>query len=117
MIENDKLCALCTDQHHPRSACQWNPPKPCREAGCLERHHPSLHGSSKAKVMVIKTTSDDPNQYGLLPMISYDFREMSQSTTVFFDEGSNVSLITKKLADELFLEGKLKLTTILKACD
>ena len=50
-------------------------------------------------------------------MISYDFREMGQSTTVFFDKGSNVSLITKKLANELFLEGRSKLTSIMKACD
>ena len=33
------------------------------------------------------------------------------------DEGSNTSLITTKLPDSLFLEGKVKLTTVLKACD
>ena len=33
------------------------------------------------------------------------------------DEVSNTSLITTKLADSLFLEGKVKLTTVLKACD
>ena len=67
--------------------------------------------------MVIKTTQEDPNTFGLLPMISYDFREMGQSTTIFFGEGSNVLLITKTLADELFLEGRSKLTSIMKACD
>ena len=33
------------------------------------------------------------------------------------DEGSNKSPIRTKLADSLFLEGKVKLTTVLKACD
>ena len=64
--------------------------------------------------MVIKG-QEDPNTFGLLPVISYDFREMGQSATVFFDEGSTVSLITKKLADELFLDGTPKLTSIFTA--
>ena len=33
------------------------------------------------------------------------------------DEGSNTLLITTKLASVLYLEGKVKLTTVLKACD
>ena len=33
------------------------------------------------------------------------------------DKGSNTSLITTKLADALFLEGKVNLTTVLKACN
>ena len=33
------------------------------------------------------------------------------------DEGSNISLITTKLANALYLQGKVKLTTVLKACD
>ena len=37
--------------------------------------------------------------------------------TVFMDEGSNTSLITTKLANALFLKGKVRLTTVLKACD
>ena len=69
--------------------------------------------------MLIKMTSiqDDLEQYGLLPMIHYVIQEVNQGTTVFMDEGSNTSLITTKLANALFLKGKVKLTTVLKACD
>ena len=74
-------------------------------------------------VMAIKTSSvpspdqDDLEDYGLLPMIHYVFKDVNQGTTIFMDEGSNTSLITTKLAYSLFLEGKVKLTTVLKACD
>ena len=104
---------------HQRPACQWKKPNPCREPNCSAKLHYTLHGSTNPKVMVIKMTSgqDDLNQYGLLPMIHYVFQDLNQGTTVFMDEGSNTSLITTKLADALLLKGKLKLTTILKACD
>ena len=73
--------------------------------------------------MAIKTRSltspdqDNLVETGLLPMIHYVFKDVNQGTTIFMDEGSNTLLITTKLADSLFLEGKVKLTTVLKACD
>ena len=73
--------------------------------------------------MAIKTSSlpspdqDDFEDYGLLSMIHYVFKDVNQGTTIFMDKGSNTSLITTKLTDSLFLEGKVKLTTVLKACD
>ena len=69
--------------------------------------------------MSIKMTSiqDDPEQFGLLPMIHYVFKEVNQGTTVFMDKGSNTLLITTKLANALFLKGKIKLTPVLKASD
>ena len=73
--------------------------------------------------MVIKTRSmSDPDQdntvvTGILPMIHYVFKDVNQGTTIFMDEGSNTLLITTKLASALYLEGKVKHTTVLKACD
>ena len=69
--------------------------------------------------MAIKmiSTQDDLDQYSLLPMIHYVFKEVNHGTTVFMDEDSNTSLITTKLANALFLKGKVRLTTVLKACD
>ena len=112
-------CAVCTDWRHERPACLFKRPKPCKEADCRANHHTTLHGSTNPRVMSIKMTliQDDPEQYGLLPMIHYVFKEVNQGTTVFMDEGSNTSLITTKLANALFLKGKVKLTTVLKACD
>ena len=63
------------------------------------------------------STQDDLDQYGLLPIVHYVFKEVNQGTTVFMDEGNNTSLITTKLANALFLKGKVRLTTVLKACD
>ena len=73
--------------------------------------------------MAIKTYSmsdieqDSTLVTGILPMIHYIFKEVNQGTTVFMDKGSNTSLITTKLANALFLKGKVRLTTVLKACD
>ena len=50
-------------------------------------------------------------------MIHYIFKDVNQGTTIFLDKGSNTSLITKKLANALYLKGKVQLTTVLKACD
>ena len=68
--------------------------------------------------MAIKMTliEEDPEQFGLLPMIHHVFKEVNQGTTVFMDKGSNTSLITTKLANALYLKGKVQLTTVLKVC-
>ena len=56
-------------------------------------------------------------QFGLLPIIHYVFKEVNQGTTIFMDEGSNTLLIMSKLANALYLKGKIQFTTVLKACD
>ena len=100
-------------------ACLFKRPKPCKEGDCRANHHTTLHGSTNPKVMLIKMTSvqDYSEQYGLLSMIHYVFKEVNQGTTVFMDESSNTSLITTKLANALYPKGKVQLTTVLKACD
>ena len=69
--------------------------------------------------MTIKMTSNKEalEQFGLLPVIHYVFKDVNQGTTIFMDEGSNTSLITLKLANALYLKGKVQRTTVLKACD
>ena len=119
MIVDDKACTVCTDWRQERPAYLIKKPEPCRETDCRANHHSTLHGLTNPKVMAIKMTStqDDLKQYGFLPMVHYVFKEVNQGTTVFMDEGSNTLLITTKLANALFLKGKVKLTTVLKACD
>ena len=60
---------------------------------------------------------EDSDQFGLLPVIHYVFKDVNQGTTIFMDEGSNTSLITSKLANALYLKGKVQPTTVPKACD
>ena len=60
---------------------------------------------------------EDLEQFGLLPVIHYIFKEVNQGTTIFMDKGSNTLLITSKLANALYLKGKVQRTTVLKACD
>ena len=73
--------------------------------------------------MAIKTNhvsseaQKDSEDYGMLPMLHYILEEVNQGTTVFIDEGSNTSLITSKLVNSLYLKGKVKLTTVTKACE
>ena len=56
-------------------------------------------------------------QFCLLPVIHHVFKDINQGTTIFMDEGSNTSLIMSKLANALYLKGKVQRTTVLKACD
>ena len=85
----------------------------------MANHHTTLHGSTNPKVMTIKITSneEDSELFSLLPVIHYIFKEVNQGMTIFMDEGSNTLLITIKVANALYLKGKVQLTTILKACD
>ena len=75
----------------------------------MANHHTTLHGSTNPKVMTIKMTlkEEDSEQFGLLPVIHYIFKEVNQGTTIFMDKGSNTSLITTKLATALYLKGKV----------
>ena len=88
---------------------KWD--KPCKD--CKANHHTSLHGSTHIKIMAYRlnhTHSKEEigsEEFGMLPMIHYTFEEVSQGTTIFFDEGSNASLITSKLVHSLYLTGKL----------
>ena len=59
--------------------------------------------------MTIKMTLNEEalEQFGLLPVIHYIFKEVNQGTTIFMDEGSNTSLIISKLTNNLYLKGKV----------
>merc|ERR1712240_621141 len=63
------------------------------------------------------SNKEDPEQFGLLPLIHFIFKEVNQGTTIFMDESKNTLLITSKLANALYLKGKVQCTTVLKACD
>ena len=63
------------------------------------------------------SNKEDLEQFFLLPGIHYIVKEVNQGTTIFMDEGSNSLLITSKLANALYLKGKVQCTTVLKACD
>ena len=69
--------------------------------------------------MTIKMTSNEEalEQFGFLPVIHYVSKDVNQGTTIFMDEGSNTSLIMLKLANALYLKGKVQCKTVLKACD
>ena len=123
-----KACAACTDWRHERPSCPSKADKPCREDGCTANHHTSLHGSKNPKVMALRTKTEvmsntlhsnksdcDNKESGLLAMLHIIFKEVKQGTIAFIDEGSETSAITAKLARALFLQGKIKLTTITKA--
>ena len=123
-----KACAACTDWRHERSACTLKVPKPCKEDGCTANHHTTLHGSTNPKVMALRMNAlessqaeeipeDDGEDYGMLAMLHIIFKDVNQGTIAFIDEGSNTSAVSAKLARALFLQGKVKLTTITRACE
>ena len=120
-----KACAKCLDWRHERPTCTAKI-KPCSENGCSANHHQMLHGTKNPKVMALKTSrgasingvnEEEPEDYGMLAMLHYTFKEVNQGTTVFIDGGSNTSLITTSLANSLYLKGKIRLTTVTRACE
>ena len=50
-------------------------------------------------------------------MVHHIFEDVNQGTVVFMDKGSNTSLISKNLVNSLYMKGKVKLTTVMKACE
>ena len=60
---------------------------------------------------------DGPTDIGLLPVIYHVFEDTNTATTILLDEGTNTSLITTKMAQDLSLKGKIMLTKICKAGD
>ena len=48
---------------------------------------------------------------------TYETKALQSQPPHFLDEGSNTSLIMSKLANALYLKGKIQLTTVLKPCD
>ena len=124
-IVSKKACAACTDWRHDRSACTSRKPKSCEKDGCTGNHHTSLHGCKNPKIMSFKmnalsseqTEDDDPENFGMLAMLHIVFKGVNQGTIAFIDEGSNTSAISTKLAHALYLQGKVKLTTLTRACE
>ena len=69
------------------------------------------------KVNYAKSKEIGGEEFGMLPMLHYTFNDVNQGMNIFFDEGSNTSLISSKLVNSLYLTGKKRLTTVSKACD
>ena len=96
LIVEHKACARCTSWKHERTACLLKTDKPCRKDACTANHHTSLHGTKNSRVMNIKVChanlnpqepDGNPDEYGLLPMITHVFEEVNQATVIFMDEG------------------------------
>ncbi|XP_062557656.1 uncharacterized protein LOC134222521 [Armigeres subalbatus] len=107
------LCRRCLGQH--KGGCQA---KLCGKNGCELKHHELLHNDQKNTSLPLNTLSTDTSKLspiqrqepipapnlGVAPLLLHG-KHRSIETFAFLDDGSELTLLDKELADELQLEG------------
>ena len=116
-------CTLCTSWKHSKKDCNATI-KTCRHktqnGECGEAHNRAFHGLTHAYLNYISVNAcvhvNSGGALVLMPMQEIIIRNYVK-TTIFFDSGSNVSLITHHLAWRLGLRGKPSQTWIRLAAE
>ena len=117
-VESAKWCPVHLLATHSYDDCNMaNDPKyVCGVNGCAKHHHKSLHGSSTTFVAKVNVSlRDEPNANNVLFPIQSIPSSGGKMVNCMFDECATTSLITKKAAAELNLQGQpdiLALTTV-----
>ena len=117
-VESAKWCPVHLLGTHSYDDCNMtNDPKyVCGVNGCAKHHHQSLHGSSTTFVAKVNVSQlDEPNANNVLFPIQSIPSSGGKMVNCMFDECATTSLITKKAAAELNLQGQpdiLALTTV-----
>ncbi|XP_058811204.1 uncharacterized protein LOC131676095 [Topomyia yanbarensis] len=119
-IKELKLCRKCLRRHN--GPC--NQQRQCGTNGCTFLHHPLLHSNGKSEVEVESTSSNTASNSGVnfehtcnlhqgqsseilfrfIPVILYG-PSKSVLAYAFIDDGSELTLLEKSLADELGVNG------------
>lgn len=111
IVNRNSLCRTCLVNHRRRKCTSE---KKCGVNGCLYKHHQMLHKylESAASTPRIEeqncnahVTKEKQMLFKILPVTLYSAGKKLH-TYAFLDDGSSVSLIESKLADELKLEGE-----------
>lgn len=111
-VIDNKLCRRCLEKHHTNrckltSACGIN--------GCPRRHHPLLHNDDpemtkeetdkeKKTCNAHQTASGEGLLFRIVPVVLYG-KQKSLKTFAFLDEGSSLTMMEERVAEELELEG------------
>ncbi|XP_065092105.1 uncharacterized protein LOC135712935 [Ochlerotatus camptorhynchus] len=105
-VEQNKLCALCLN-NHGKSRCTFK--IRCNVAGCQGGHHPLLHRAEG----VVQLLNVECHAHGrlsraiifrMVPITLY-FRKYAMDVLAFLDEGSSTTLVEEFVINELNVEG------------
>ncbi|XP_058817874.1 uncharacterized protein LOC131681180 [Topomyia yanbarensis] len=106
-VEKWKLCQLCLNEHG-QSRCRFK--LQCNVGNCRDKHHPLLHPPNRAiplrtaECNAHNAQSQQPVIFRMVP-ISLHNGNHSLNVIAFLDEGSSYSLIERRVANELKLDG------------
>lgn len=100
------LCRSCLKNHAPWPCRR---PKECSVSGCRIRHHPLLHYPSNNLRPTISSSQNHHSVghkviYRIIPVTVYGISDPVH-TYALLDEGSEVTMIERSLADQLGLKG------------
>ncbi|XP_038116949.1 uncharacterized protein LOC119769121 [Culex quinquefasciatus] len=112
LVKEKRLCRRCLVAHS-RWPCKSDP---CGVQGCQKKHHPLLHyeqAPTEAKrsepatsgVVALHRQPTISTLFRMLPVTLYG-KKGKVNTFAFLDDGSSVTLLERKLAATLGLEGK-----------
>ena len=110
-VREANACFNCLSKGHRRQDCRRN--KTCGKNGCRFKHHPLLHrdaGPPQPKVV----SSTAGNTETILPVVKVHVHDQHgdvYEATALLDSGSQQSLISKRLAHKLNLQGKAQTAT------
>uniref|UniRef100_A0A182PWK7 PHD-type domain-containing protein n=1 Tax=Anopheles epiroticus TaxID=199890 RepID=A0A182PWK7_9DIPT len=114
LIKGDQLCSICLRRH--RSTCRVT--RPCGKNGCTKRHHPLLHspsltegrGENRYESNLSHSTGIYSARDVLLRYIPVTIHgpKRAVNTVALLDEGSSVTLMERRLLEELGLQGESK---------
>ncbi|XP_062537847.1 uncharacterized protein LOC134206171 [Armigeres subalbatus] len=118
-VRSNYLCRICLGKHGRKPCRSW---ARCDVQGCQMRHHPLLHGDfsvgskpTPQEGSVVKQGnptegvnahhSNTSTMFRMLPVRLFS-NGHSIETLAFIDQGSSVTLLEKRIADTLDIEGK-----------
>ncbi|XP_057372209.1 uncharacterized protein LOC130693104 [Daphnia carinata] len=128
VVKEKRCCYRCLDYRHLSSECKRE--KECGTEDCKRLHHPLLHGAPR---MYPKTPQSSPtshssrkgpfngavsygyaNETTLLPIVPMVIEANGRTWTGYglLDPGSQISMITNALANELGLQGEKGISII-----
>lgn len=107
-VKKNRVCFSCLLRGHQAAYCRRS--NICNIDGCRRRHHRLLHETREEKspekspvLSLTKGTSEV--LFKIVPVTIYGHNGHEVRTFAQLDEGSSLTLIDKKLANELQLEG------------
>ena len=102
-VKNNKLCVLCLSNDHSVSECRS--PYVCKINNCSEKHSSSLHVYPNVQLPSLTSSGhSNDNSKVYMPTVTVVIDGIFR-TSALLDTGSSTTFCTKRLVEELKLQG------------